>query len=200
MGIHLIVATQRPAANVITGNIKANIPGRMAFAVSQMMDSRIILDRPGAQNLIGRGDMLFSVDGDITRLQCPFIDTPEIIKICEYIKQQEDADLDVNHEQPYELPEYVGTADGDDDGGGSFGANLNDRDPLFEEIARWVVTSNMASTSSLQRRYNIGYNRAGRIMDQLEAAGIVGPASGGKPRNVLMSPMDVDQMLSTSFK
>ena len=200
VGIHLIVATQRPAANVITGNIKANIPGRMAFAVSQMMDSRIILDRPGAQNLIGRGDMLFSVDGDITRLQCPFIDTPEIIKICEYIKQQEDADLDVNHEQPYELPEYVGTADGDDDGGGSFGANLNDRDPLFEEIARWVVTSNMASTSSLQRRYNIGYNRAGRIMDQLEAAGIVGPASGGKPRNVLMSPMDVDQMLSTSFK
>lgn len=200
VGIHLIVATQRPAANVITGNIKANIPGRMAFAVSQMMDSRIILDRPGAQNLIGRGDMLFSVDGDITRLQCPFIDTPEIIKICDFIKQQEDADLDVNHEEPYELPEYVGTSDVDDALAGNTGSNLGDRDPLFEECARWVVTSNLASTSSLQRRYGIGYNRAGRIMDQLEAAGIVGPSSGGKPRNVLMSPMDVDQMLTTSFK
>lgn len=197
VGIHLIVATQRPAANVITGNIKANIPGRMAFAVSQMMDSRIILDRPGAQNLIGRGDMLFSVDGDITRLQCPFIDTPEIIKICDFIKQQEDADLDVNHEEPYELPEYVGASDSEDGSGSSAGANLNDRDTLFEEAARWVVTANVASTSSLQRRYGIGYNRAGRIMDQLEAAGIVGPSSGGKPRNVLMSPMDVDQMFAT---
>lgn len=199
VGIHLIVATQRPAANVITGNIKANIPGRMAFAVSQMMDSRIILDRPGAQNLIGRGDMLFSVDGDITRLQCPFIDTPEIIKICNYIKEQEDADLDVNHEEPYELPEYVGTADGDEAHGGGSGGSLHDRDSLFEEAARWVVTANVASTSSLQRRYSIGYNRAGKIMDQLEAAGIVGPSSGGKPRNVLMSPMDVDQMFATSF-
>ncbi|MDO4510713.1 MAG: DNA translocase FtsK 4TM domain-containing protein [Bacteroidales bacterium] len=201
VGIHLIVATQRPAANVITGNIKANIPGRMAFAVSQMMDSRIILDRPGAQNLIGRGDMLFSVDGDITRLQCPFIDTPEIIKICDYIKAQEDADLDVNHEEPYELPEYVGGTDGDSEGyGGGAGGNLNDRDPLFEEAARLVVTASQASTSSLQRRYNIGYNRAGRIMDQLEAAGIVGPSNGGKPRSVLMSPMDVDQMFATTFK
>lgn len=200
VGIHLIVATQRPAANVITGNIKANIPGRMAFAVSQMMDSRIILDRPGAQNLIGRGDMLFSVDGDITRLQCPFIDTPEIIKICDYIKQQEDADLDVNHEEPYELPEYIGATEGEDGMGGGVGSNLNDRDSLFEEAARWVVTANLASTSSLQRRYGIGYNRAGRIMDQLEAAGIVGPSSGGKPRNVLMSPMDIDQMFATSLK
>ena len=199
VGIHLIVATQRPAANVITGNIKANIPGRMAFAVSQMMDSRIILDRPGAQNLIGRGDMLFSVDGDITRLQCPFIDTPEIIKICDYIKQQEDADLDVNHEEPYELPEYIGATEGEDGMGGGVGSNLNDRDSLFEEAARWVVTANLASTSSLQRRYGIGYNRAGRIMDQLEAAGIVGPSSGGKPRNVLMSPMDIDQMFATSL-
>ena len=163
------------------------------------MDSRIILDRPGAQNLIGRGDMLFSVDGDITRLQCPFIDTPEIIKICDYIKQQEDADLDVNHEEPYELPEYIGATEGEDGMGGGVGSNLNDRDTLFEEAARWVVTANLASTSSLQRRYGIGYNRAGRIMDQLEAAGIVGPSSGGKPRNVLMSPMDIDQMFATSL-
>ena len=199
VGIHLIVATQRPSATVITGNIKANIPGRMAFAVSQMMDSRIILDRSGAQNLIGRGDMLFSVDGDLTRLQCPFIDTPEIIKICDYIKQQEDDDLNVNHEEPYELPEYIAPQEdgGDSGSGGGSGTNIHDRDPLFEEAAKWVVTSNTASTSSLQRRYQIGYNRAGRIMDQLEAAGIVGPSMGGKPRNVLMSPMDVDQYFST---
>ncbi len=193
VGIHMIIATQRPSAKVITGLIKGNFPGRMAFAVSQNIDSRIILDRSGAERLIGRGDMLFSVDGEISRLQCPFIDTPEIIKICDYIKEQEDNDLDVAHEQPYELPEYVAPVEGDSQGSGMTNS-LNDRDPLFEEIAQWVVQSDTASTSSVQRRYSIGYNRAGRIMDQLEAAGIVGPATGGKPRKVLLTPMDVEQL------
>ncbi len=196
VGIHMIIATQRPSSNVITGLIKANFPGRIAFRVSQLVDSRIILDRPGAQQLIGRGDMLFSANGEITRLQCPFIDTPEIVNICYYIKEQEDADTEVSHEQPYILPDYEGDAGGGYDAGGmSAGSGANDRDPLFEEIARLVVQKDMASTSSLQRSYNIGYNRAGRIMDQLEAAGIVGPASGGKPRKVLMSPMELDQIL-----
>ena len=194
VGIHMIIATQRPSSNVITGLIKANFPGRIAFRVMQMVDSRIILDRPGAQQLIGRGDMLFSANGEITRLQCPLIDTPEIVNICYFIKEQEDADTEVSHEQPYILPDYEGDTSGGDGGDYSGGGSLSDRDPLFEEIARLVVTSDTASTSSLQRRYNIGYNRAGRIMDQLEAAGIVGPASGGKPRKVLMDPMDLDQL------
>ena len=193
VGIHMIIATQRPSSNVITGLIKANFPGRIAFRVMQMVDSRIILDRPGAQQLIGRGDMLFSANGETTRLQCPLIETGEIVNLCYYIKEQEDADTEVSHEQPFLLPEYV--SEGGDYGGGDYsGGSFNDRDPLFEEIARLVVTSDTASTSSLQRRYNIGYNRAGRIMDQLEAAGIVGPAAGGKPRKVLMDPMDIDQM------
>lgn len=195
VGIHMIIATQRPSVNVITGLIKANFPGRIAFRVMQMNDSRIIIDRPGAQQLVGRGDMLFSANGEITRLQCPLIDTPDIVNICYYIKEQEDADTNVNHENPFFLPDYEGDGGGYDGGGSSGGGSLNDRDPLFEEIARLVVQSDMASTSSLQRRYNIGYNRAGRIMDQLEAAGIVGPASGGKPRKVLMDPMDIDQLL-----
>ena len=196
VGIHMIIATQRPSAQVITGLIKGNVPGRIAFAVSQMQDSRIIIDRSGAQRLIGRGDMLFQVDGDITRLQCPFMDTPEVVKVCNFIKQQEDRDLNVNHEQCYQLPEYI--MSNDDGGAGDFsgeGGNLNDRDSLFEEAAKWIVQSgDTASTSSLQRRYQIGYNRAGRIMDQMEAAGIVGPSQGGKPRKVLLTPMDIDQL------
>lgn len=196
VGIHMIIATQRPSSNVITGLIKANFPGRIAFRVMQMVDSRIIIDRPGAQQLIGRGDMLFSANGEITRLQCPLIDTPEIVNICYFIKEQEDADTEVSHEQPYILPDYEGdTGGGFDAGGMSGGGPSNDRDPLFEEIARLVVQKDIASTSSLQRSYNIGYNRAGRIMDQLEAAGVVGPASGGKPRKVLMDPMDLEQLL-----
>ncbi len=193
VGIHMIIATQRPSAQVITGLIKGNFPGRMAFAVSQQIDSRIILDRSGAQQLIGRGDMLFQVDGEITRLQCPFIDTPEIVKICDFIKEQEDNDHILEHEQPYELPEYVVPTEGGG-GEGSGAQNLNDRDPLFEEAAKWIVQSDIASTSSLQRRYQIGYNRAGRIMDQMEAAGIVGASQGGKPRKVLLSPMDIEQL------
>lgn len=195
VGIHMIIATQRPSSNVITGLIKANFPGRIAFRVSQRVDSSIILDRPGAQQLIGRGDMLFSANGEITRLQCPLIETSEIVDICYFIKEQEDADTEISHQQPYILPDYEGESGGgygdSDFGGGS----SNERDPLFEEIARLVVQKDTASTSSLQRSYGIGYNRAGRIMDQLEAAGIVGPASGGKPRKVLMDPMDLDQFL-----
>lgn len=195
VGIHMIIATQRPSAQVITGLIKTNFPGRIAFAVSQMVDSRIIIDRPGAQQLIGRGDMLFSIDGEITRLQCPFVDTPDIIRICDYIKEQEDKDKNIYHAEPYILPEYVPPVEEGVAAGDASAANLHDRDPLFEEAVRLVVQGDTASTSSLQRRYNIGYNRAGRIMDQMEAAGIVGPSQGGKPRKVLVDPMTVEQML-----
>ena len=192
VGIHMIIATQRPSATVITGNIRANFPGRIAFAVATAVDSRIILDAGGAQRLIGRGDMLLSDDNGITRLQCPFVDTPDIVRISEFIKEQEDNDRDIAHEECYLLPEYQG---GEESGGGSADASgIKDRDPLFEEAAKWIVQSDTASTSSLQRRYEIGYNRAGRLMDQMEAAGIVGPAMGGKPRKVLLSPMDVDQL------
>lgn len=198
-GIHIIIATQRPSAQVITGLIKSNVPGRIAFAVAQMQDSRIILDRSGAQRLIGRGDMLFGLDGEVTRLQCPFVDTPEVVKICDYIKEQEDNDLDVNHEYCYELPEYVAPTDDAAGGLGSDsvgGGNPNERDPLFEEAVKWIVQNDIASTSSLQRRYQIGYNRAGRIMDQMEAAGIVGPSQGGRPRKVLLTPMDLEQLFT----
>lgn len=192
VGIHMIIATQRPSSKVITGLIKGNFPGRIAFAVAQRIDSQIIIDRTGAQQLIGRGDMLFQIDGELTRLQCPFVDTPDIVRISDFIKEQEDNDRDINHEEPYMLPEYVGK----DEGGGSDAnvGNVKDRDPLFEEAVRFVVMGNTASTSSLQRRYEIGYNRAGRLMDQMEHAGIVGPAQGSKPRQVLVSPMDIDQL------
>ena len=194
VGIHMIIATQRPSSKVITGLIKGNFPGRIAFAVAQGIDSQIIIDRRGAQQLIGRGDMLFQIDGELTRLQCPFVDTPDIVRICDFIKEQEDNDRDISHEEPYILPEYVGK----DEGGGSDAnvGNVKDRDPLFEEAVKFVVMSNTASTSSLQRRYEIGYNRAGRLMDQMEHAGIVGPAQGSKPRQVLVSPMDIDQLFT----
>ena len=194
VGIHMIIATQRPSSKVITGLIKGNFPGRIAFAVAQGIDSQIIIDRRGAQQLIGRGDMLFQIDGELTRLQCPFVDTPDIVRICDFIKDQEDKDRDISHEEPYMLPEYVGK----DEGGNSDAnvGNVKDRDPLFEEAVRFIVMGNTASTSSLQRRYEIGYNRAGRLMDQMEHAGIVGPAQGSKPRQVLVSPMDIDQLFS----
>jgi S-DNA-T family DNA segregation ATPase FtsK/SpoIIIE len=194
VGIHMIIATQRPSSKVITGLIKGNFPGRIAFAVAQRIDSQIIIDRTGAQQLIGRGDMLFQIDGELTRLQCPFVDTPDIVRICDFIKEQEDNDRDISHEEPYMLPEYIGK----DEGGSSDAnvGNVKDRDPLFEEAVRFIVMGNTASTSSLQRRYEIGYNRAGRLMDQMEHAGIVGPAQGSKPRQVLVSPMDIDQLFS----
>ena len=176
VGIHMVIATQRPSTTVITGNIKANFPARIAFRVMQMVDSRTILDAPGANQLIGRGDMLFTEGGELKRIQCAFIDTPEVKRICEYISHQQ------GYPEAYELPEYKN--ENSDSGSG---ADMSNRDPLFEEAAKMIVVSGQASTSSLQRRYSIGYNRAGRLMDQLEAAGIVGPSEGGKPRQVLIS-------------
>ena len=195
VGIHMIIATQRPSSKVITGLIKGNFPGRIAFAVAQRIDSQIIIDRTGAQQLIGRGDMLFQIDGELTRLQCPFVDTPDIVRICDFIKDQEDNDRDIDHEVPYMLPEYVGKDEYGGSGDTNVG-NVKERDPLFEEAVRFIVMGNTASTSSLQRRYEIGYNRAGRLMDQMEQAGIVGPAQGSKPRQVLVSPMDIEQLFS----
>lgn len=187
VGIHMILATQRPSTNVITGIIKANFPGRIAFRVFQMVDSRTILDRPGANQLIGRGDMLFSNNGKLDRVQCAFIDTPEVSAICDSINEQ------VGYSSAYELPEYIAEA-----ADGSKLASVGDRDPLFDECARLVVTTDTASTSSLQRRYSIGYNRAGKIMDQMEAAGIVGPSQGGKPRQVLVDSLTLERILENN--
>jgi len=175
-GIHAIIATQRPAANIITGNIKANFPGRMAFRVASQIDSRTILDAPGANQLIGRGDLLFLQGSDLVRVQCAFIDTPEIEQICSYIGEQQ------GYPQPFALPE-VEMSTGDTD---MKGVDMTKRDPMFEEVARMVVLSQSGSTSMIQRKFSIGFNRAGRIMDQLEAAGIVGGADGSKSRQVLI--------------
>lgn len=189
IGIHVILATQRPDARTITGLIKANFPSRIAFRVSQMQDSRTIIDCSGAQHLIGKGDMLFSADGDITRLQCAFVDTPEVNRVCDFVAKQG------GYSEPYPLPEPPLSneeAQALAEGGAR---GLNDRDPLFEDALEFIATSDYASTSSLQRRFNIGYNRAGRIMDQMEAAGIVSASQGGKPRKVLMSPSEIDMFL-----
>lgn len=186
VGIHMILATQRPDTKVVTGLIKANIPGRIAFRVNQMVDSRTILDRPGANQLIGKGDMLFSRDGIIERVQCAFISTEEVVAICDSIDEQ------IGYEHAYLLPDYIPEAG---DGGIGNSSNLNDRDPLFDDAARAIIKSQTASTSSLQRAYKIGYNRAGRIMDQMEAAGIVGPSQGGRPRQVLVDPIQLEQIL-----
>lgn len=186
VGIHLIIATQRPSVNVITGTIKANFPARMAFKVSAKVDSRTILDTGGAEQLIGRGDMLVSHGSELLRLQCAFVDTPEVEKIVEFIGSQQ------GYPAPFELPEYEG-----EDEGTEKNLDLTNRDKLFEECARVVVQTQSGSTSMLQRRFNLGYNRAGRIMDQLEAAGIVGPASGSKPREVLFrGETELEQFLN----
>lgn len=174
VGIHLIIATQRPSVNVITGTIKANFPGRIAFKVSAKVDSRTILDAGGAEQLIGRGDMLVSHGNELMRLQCAFVDTPEVENIVNFIGKQR------GYPSAFELPEYEGE-DGDNDKI----VDLTNRDKLFEDCARIVVQTQNGSTSNLQRRLNLGYNRAGRIMDQLEASGIVGPSMGSKPRDVL---------------
>ncbi len=177
VGIHMIIATQRPTAQIITGTIKANFPARIAFRVAAMMDSRIILDRPGANQLIGRGDMLYLNGGDPTRVQCAFVDTPEVSRICKYISTQQS----YNH-STY-LPE-VDSENGEVSDGG--GEALGHLDPMFEECAKLVVSSQQGSTSMLQRNFSIGYNRAGKIMDQLQKVGIVGAQIGAKPREVLV--------------
>ena len=177
VGIHMVIATQRPTTSIITGNIKANFPGRMAFKVSAMIDSRTILDRPGANQLIGRGDMLFLNGNEPVRVQCAFVDTPEVERINRFIADQP------GPVEPMELPEPNIEEGGI--GGGT--ADMNSLDPYFEEAARAIVISQQGSTSMVQRRFSIGYNRAGRLMDQLEAAGIVGVAQGSKPREVLIT-------------
>lgn len=185
VGIHLIIATQRPSVNIITGTIKANFPVRIAFKVSSKVDSRTILDTGGAEQLIGKGDMLISYNGELTRLQCAFVDTPEVDSICEYIGHQQ------GYTQAFLLPEYVDEKDLE---GKDF--DLADRDSLFEEAARLIVQNQVGSTSLLQRRMKLGYNRAGRLMDQLEAAGIVGASQGSKARDVLIkTEMDLEQHL-----
>ncbi|MEO6834099.1 MAG: DNA translocase FtsK [Chitinophagaceae bacterium] len=188
IGVHLIVATQRPSVNVITGTIKANFPARIAFKVSAKVDSRTILDSGGAEQLIGRGDMLISYGSELLRIQCAFVDTPEVEAVVDFIGNQR------GYPHAFELPEYEG-ADGD---GEAKNVDLSNRDKLFEDCARIVVTSQSGSTSNLQRKLNLGYNRAGRIMDQLEAAGIVGPASGSKPREVYFSTEhELEQVLGS---
>jgi DNA segregation ATPase FtsK/SpoIIIE, S-DNA-T family len=175
VGIHLIIATQRPSVNIITGTIKANFPARIAFKVSSKIDSRTILDTGGAEQLIGKGDMLVSYNGEITRLQCAFVDTPEVDSVCEFIGEQR------GYPQAFYLPEYIDEKDME---GKDF--SLLDRDPLFEEAARLIVQNQVGSTSLIQRRMKLGYNRAGRLMDQLEAAGVVGANQGSKARDVLI--------------
>lgn len=175
VGIHLIIATQRPSVNIITGTIKANFPSRIAFKVTSKIDSRTILDTGGAEQLIGKGDMLISHHGEITRLQCAFVDTPEVEEIVEFIGGQR------GYPQAFLLPEYIDEKDLD---GKDF--DLGDRDPLFEDAARLIVQNQVGSTSLLQRRMKLGYNRAGRLMDQLEAFRIVGPNQGSKARDVLI--------------
>lgn len=187
IGIHLIIATQRPSVNIITGTIKANFPARIAFKVSSKIDSRTILDTGGAEQLIGKGDMLISHNGEITRLQCAFVDTPEVESVVEFISEQR------GYPMAFMLPEYVDEKELE---GKEF--DMGDRDSMFEDAARLIVQNQIGSTSLLQRRMKLGYNRAGRLMDQLEAAGIVGPSQGSKARDVLIkTEMDLQQHLAS---
>lgn len=174
----MVIATQRPTTSIITGNIKANFPGRIAFRVGAMIDSRTVLDRPGANQLIGKGDMLFLNGNEPVRVQCAFVDTPEVERINMFIAQQQ------GYPYTFELPE-PDTENGDG-GGGAADVDTQHLDPLFEDAARLIVLNQSGSTSLIQRKFSIGYNRAGRLMDQLEKAGVVGTASGGKPREVLL--------------
>ena len=188
IGIHLIIATQRPSVNIITGTIKANFPARVAFRVTSKIDSRTILDAGGADQLIGRGDLLMSTGNDLIRLQCGFVDTPEVEEICEYIGSQQ------GYPTPYELPPPPAEAS---ENTGSIDAD--DRDPMFEEAARVLVMHQQGSTSLLQRKLKLGYNRAGRLIDQLEAAGIIGPFEGSKARKVLVpDEASLEQLLQSS--
>ncbi|MFZ5971471.1 MAG: DNA translocase FtsK 4TM domain-containing protein [Bacteroidota bacterium] len=186
IGIHLVVATQRPSVNVITGVIKANFPARLSFRVTAKVDSRTILDAGGADQLIGMGDMLLSTGSDIVRLQCPFIDTPEIEKVVDFISSQR------GYDSAYLLPEFEG-----EDESGASAVDLSERDAMFEEAARLIVGHQQGSTSLIQRKLKLGYNRAGRLIDQLEAAGIVGPFEGSKAREVLIrDEVSLEQLLN----
>ena len=190
IGIHLIVATQRPSVNVITGIIKANFPARIAFRVTSKIDSRTILDAGGADQLIGRGDLLYTAGNNLNRIQCAFVDTPEIEKITDYIGSQK------AYAEAYQLPEYV-----DDESGTSIDIDIDDRDKLFRDAAEIIVTAQQGSASLLQRKLKLGYNRAGRLIDQLEAAGIVGGFEGSKARQVLVTDfVALDQLLENEKK
>ena len=187
VGIHMIIATQRPTTNIITGTIKANFPARMAFKVSAMIDSRTILDRPGANQLVGKGDMLFLAGNEPVRVQCAFVDTPEVEQICSFIARQQ------SYLHPFELPRPPM----EDSGSGANDVDMDHLDPMFAEAAKLIVTSQQGSTSMIQRKFAIGYNRAGRLMDQLEKAGVVGPAQGSKPRDVLIQDeMSLEMLLN----
>lgn len=187
VGIHLIIATQRPSVKIITGLIKANFPARLAFKVTSVVDSRTILDAKGADQLIGRGDMLLSIGGNNVRIQCAFVDTPEVEEVISHIAKQQ------GYETPYMLPEFQGE---NEDGSGN-AISYNDLDPMFDEAAKLVVSSQSGSTSMIQRKLSLGYNRAGRIMDQMESLGIVGAAQGSKPREVLFfSEPELDAFMS----
>jgi len=188
IGIHLVVATQRPSVNVITGIIKANFPARLSFRVTSKVDSRTILDSGGADQLIGQGDMLLSMGSEIIRLQCAFVDTPEVDEICDFIGSQK------GYSSAYMLPEYTG----DESEGGNMDIDLSDRDVLFEDAAKLIVLHQQGSTSLIQRKLKLGYNRAGRLIDQLEAAGIVGPFEGSKARSVLIpDEYSLEQLLNS---
>ena len=189
VGIHLIIATQRPSVNVITGLIKANFPARIAFRVTSKIDSRTILDTGGAEQLIGRGDLLYSQSNDLTRIQCGFIDTSEVEKLSEYIGSQ------TGYESAYILPEFS-----KDDTSESSNLSIEDRDSMFDEAARVIVTNQQGSASLLQRKLKLGYNRAGRLIDQMEDAGIVGPFEGSKPRQVLISDLNSLENLLSEIK
>ena len=189
IGIHLVVATQRPSVNVITGVIKANFPARLSFRVTSKVDSRTILDTGGADQLVGQGDMLLSSGSDIIRLQCPFVDTPEIEKVCDFIGSQR------GYDSAYMLPEFEG-----DDETGPASVDLSDRDALFEDAAKLIVAHQQGSTSLIQRKLKLGYNSAGRLIDQLEAAGIVGPFEGSKAREVLIKDEYSLEQLLTSLR
>ena len=187
VGIHMVIATQRPTTNIITGTIKANFPARMAFRVTSNIDSRTILDMGGANQLIGRGDMLFSQGSDLIRIQCAFVDTPEVEGIAQYIGKQR------GYESAFQLPEYVIESEKS-----TSSVDMNERDALFDEAARLIVVHQQGSTSLIQRKFSIGYNRAGRIMDTLEATGIVGPQQGSKPREVYISDeYSLEKLLNT---
>jgi S-DNA-T family DNA segregation ATPase FtsK/SpoIIIE len=191
IGIHLIVATQRPSVNVITGLIKANFPARLSFKVTSKVDSRTILDTGGSEQLVGNGDMLLSMGSDMIRLQCPFVDTPEVEDVCEFIGSQK------AYDSAYLLPEFVGDEGGNDKE--SF--DPSELDVMFEEAARLMVIHQQGSTSLIQRKMKLGYNRSGRIIDQLEHFGIVGPFEGSKAREVLIQDLDqLEELLKTIRK
>ena len=190
VGIHMIIATQRPQASIISGAIKTNFPTRIAFKVASMMDSRVILDRGGANQLIGKGDMLYLQGGEPVRVQCAFVDTPEVNDICHYIAAQQ------GFLHPMYLPEV---ADAEGDGGAGMGTvDKGHLDPMFGDVAKFVVNNQSGSTSMIQRNFSIGYNRAGKIMDQLEKMGVVGAQVGSKPREVIIKdPLTLEGLLNT---